>query len=722
MRNMIGWEAGVGGVVVLTMDDPDQSANTLNATFRRSLAATVAQLEAERDQITGVVLTSAKKTFFAGADLTWLRGVTPQHAGELAASITEFKALLRRLETLGRPVVAAINGAALGGGLELALACHHRVALDVPGSEIGLPEVTLGLLPGGGGVARTVRMFGIQKAIMEMLLQGQRYRPAQALEVGLVDELMHSPEAMMDAAYAWIRANPEPVQPWDAAGYKMPGGTPSTPRLAAMLPAFPANLRKQVKGAPMPAPHHIMAAAVEGAQVDFDTALVIETEYFVDLATGPVSSNMIQAFFFDLQHVSKGGSRPAGVPHRPATKVAVLGAGMMGAGIAYVCARNGIDVVLKDVTVEAAEKGKAYSETLLGKQVARGRMSEEKAAAVLGRILATDSYDDAKGADLMIEAVFEDQALKHGVYAELEPLLAPDALLASNTSTLPITGLAAGVTRPADFIGMHFFSPVDKMRLLEIVVGEQTSEQALARAIDVALQIKKLPIVVNDSRGFFTSRVIGTFVNEAIAMLAEGVPAPSIEQAGMQAGYPTAPLALTDEVSLTLWRRIREQSRAAVQAAGGTYPDNPWDHVIDTMVVDEQRGGRAAGAGFYEYEGGKRLGLWTGLTALYGGTNHDVPMADMTERMLFAEAIESVRCLEEGVLRSVPDANIGSIFGIGFPAWTGGVLQYVNGYPGGAGGPAGFVARARELAQRYGERFAPPASLVAMADSGGRYE
>ncbi len=719
MTNMIGWESGLDRVVVLTMDEPGHSANTLNDTFRASLRDTVERLEAERDEITGVILTSAKKTFFAGADLTWLRGMTPDDAAELAAGIAEFKTLLRRLETLGRPVVAALNGAALGGGLEIALACHHRVALDAPGSEIGFPEVGLGLLPGGGGVVRTVRMFGVQKALMEMLLQGQRYRPAQALEVGLVDEVVHSPEAMLDAAYAWIRANPDPVQPWDTPGYKIPGGTPSNPKLAAMLPAFPANLRKQVKGAPMPAPHHIMAAAVEGAQVDVQSALAIETEYFVDLATGPVSKNMIQALFFDLQHVSKGGNRPAGVPHRPARRVVVLGAGMMGAGIAYVCARNGIDVVLKDVTVEAAEKGKAYSATLLAKQVARGRLTEQKAADVLDRILATDSYADAQGADVMIEAVFEDQQLKHGVYADAEPVLAADALLASNTSTLPITGLAAGVTRPDDFIGMHFFSPVDKMRLLEIVVGEKTSDEALARAIDVALQIKKLPIVVNDSRGFFTSRVIGTFVNEAIAMLAEGIPAASIEQAGMQAGYPTAPLALTDEVSLVLWRRIREQSRAAVEAAGGTYPVQPWDHVIDLMVVDLERGGRAAGAGFYDYVDGKRVGLWPGLAERFQTqTQPAIPFEDMKERMLVVEALDSVRCLDEGVLRSVADANIGSIFGIGYPAWTGGVLQYINGYP---GGPAGFVARARELAERYGDRFSPPASLVALAESGGHY-
>jgi 3-hydroxyacyl-CoA dehydrogenase/enoyl-CoA hydratase/3-hydroxybutyryl-CoA epimerase len=719
MTSMIRWEPGRDGVVVLTMDDPDASANTLNETFRAALRVTVDRLEAEKDDLAGVVLTSAKKTFFAGADLGWLRQVTPDDAGELAASIAEFKSLLRRLETLGRPVVAAVNGAALGGGLELALACHHRVALDAPGSQIGLPEVTLGLLPGGGGVVRTVRMFGLQKALMEVLLQGQRYRPGDAAEVGLVDEVADTPQAMLDAAYAWIAAHPEPGQPWDAPGYKIPGGTPSHPALAAVLPAFPANLRKQLKGAPMPAPHHIMAAAVEGSQVDVDDAMVIETEYFVDLATGPVAKNMIQAFFFDLQHVSKGGSRPADVPVRRATKVAVLGAGMMGAGIAYVCARNGIDVVLKDVSLDAAQKGKAYSSALVDKQVSRGRLTEATAQALLDRIHATDSYADLAGADLMIEAVFEDQALKHAVYAEAEPVLAEDALLASNTSTLPISGLATGVSRPDDFIGMHFFSPVDKMQLLEIVVGEKTSEAALARAVDVALQIKKLPIVVNDSRGFFTSRVIGTFVNEAIAMLAEGIPASSIEQAGLQAGYPTAPLALTDEVSLTLWRRIREQSKAAVEAAGGEYPSNPWDHVVDRMVLEFERGGRAGGAGFYDYVDGKRVGLWAGLAEHFQSQQQPhISFEDMKERMLVVEALDSVRCLDEGVLRSVPDANIGSIFGIGFPAWTGGVLQYINGYP---GGPAGFVARAQQLAERYGERFAPPASLVALADSGGRY-
>ena len=714
---MIAWDKDADGIVTLTMDDPDQGANTMNETFQNSFQATVERLVAEKDDITGVVLTSGKKTFFAGGDLTLLSKATPADAEELTAQLQKFKGLTRQLETLGKPVVAAINGAALGGGLEIALSCHHRVALDVKGSEIGLPEVSLGLLPGGGGVARTVRMFGLQKALMEILLQGQRRKPAAALEVGLVDELVSDPAELIPAAKAWITANPDAAQPWDAKGYKIPGGTPSNPKFAAMLPAFPANLRKQIKGAPMPGPEAIMAAAVEGSQVDINNALLIETQYFVSLATGQVSKNMIKAFFFDLQGIMKGSSRPEGFEKYTAKKIVILGAGMMGAGIAYVSARSGMEVILKDVSLESAQKGKAYSEKLLDKAVGRGKMTREAADEVLARITATDNPADAKGADLLIEAVFEDPSLKHKVYAEIEPFMAEDSLLASNTSTLPVTGLAKGVTRPQDFIGMHFFSPVDKMPLLEIVVGEQTSDAAIAKAVDVALQIKKTPIVVNDSRGFFTSRVIGTFMGEAAAMLGEGIPAPSIEQAALQAGYPTGPLALFDEVSLTLARRIREASREAAAAEGWDFPEHPSYPVIDKMVVEFDRGGRAAGAGFYDYTDGKRVGLWSGLGETWQNVDpQDVDLTELQERMLFVEAIDSVRCFDEGVLRNVPDANIGSIFGIGFPPWTGGVLQYINGY-----GLAEFVARARELAAAFGPRFDPPASLVARAESGEQY-
>ena len=721
MTNMIKWEQDADGIVTLTMDDPDQGANTMNKTFQDSLAETTERLVAEKDSITGIIITSGKKTFFAGGDLGILSKATKADAPELEAQSLAMKKNLRTIETLGVPVVAAINGAALGGGLEIALACHHRVALDVKGSEIGLPEVSLGLLPGGGGVARTVRMFGLQKALMEVLLQGQRRKPAAALEVGLVDELVTSPEDLISNAKAWIRANPESTQEWDVKGYKIPGGTPSNPKFAAMLPAFPANLRKQIKGAPMPAPHHIMSAAVEGSQVDFDTADKIETRYFVDLATGQVSKNMTKAFFFDLQNITKGGARPQGFEPYRAKKLVVLGAGMMGAGIAYVSARSGMEVVLKDVSLESAKKGKDYSKKILDKAVARGKMTQESADEVLERITATDNPADAKGADLLIEAVFEDPALKHKVYAEIEPYMAEGSLLASNTSTLPVTGLAKGVTRPADFIGMHFFSPVDKMPLLEIVVGEQTSDEAIAKAIDVALQIKKTPIVVNDSRGFFTSRVIGTFMGEATAMLAEGLPPASIEQAALQSGYPTGPLALFDEVSLTLGRRIREASREAAAAEGWDFPEHPSYPVIDKMVLEFERGGRAAGAGFYDYEDGKRTGLWSGLAQNWGSDvdPKSVDFTEMQERMLFVEALDSVRCLDEGVLRSVPEANIGSIFGIGFPPWTGGVLQYINGYEGGL---PGFVERANELAAKYGDRFSPPQSLIEKASEGSTYE
>ena len=716
--NMIAWEQDADGIVTLTMDDPTQGANTMNEVFTTSLTATVDRLVAEQDSVTGVILTSGKKMFFAGGDLSIFLHTTKADAPVLEATSASMKADLRRLETLGKPVVAAINGAALGGGLELALGCHYRVALDARGSEIGLPEVTLGLLPGGGGVVRTVRMFGLQKALMEVLLQGQRRKPAKALEIGLVDELVDTPEAMIDSAKAWIKANPESAQPWDKPGYRIPGGTPSSPKFAAMLPACPALLRKQLKGAPMPAPKAIMSAAVEGSQVDFETANKIETQYFVDLLTGQIAKNMIQAFFFDLQKITKGGARPSGYDRFRATKVVVLGAGMMGAGIAYVCARAGMDVVLKDVAIESAEKGKAYSAGILDKAVSRGRMTAEARDEILGRITATSDAADAAGADLVIEAVFEDQALKQKVYAEIEPHISADALFASNTSTLPVTGLSTGVSKPQSFIGLHFFSPVDKMPLLEIVVGEQTSDESIARAIDVAQQIKKTPIVVNDSRGFFTSRVIGTFLSEAAAMLGEGISPVSIEQAGLQAGYPTGPLALVDEVSLTLSRPIREEARAAALAAGQEYPDHPAFPVMDRMVSEFDRGGRAAGAGFYDYEGGKRTGLWPGLVENFGGTN-EIPFRDMQERMLFAEALESVKCVDEGVLRSTAEANIGSIFGIGFPPWTGGVLQYINGYE---GGPAGFVARANELAAAYGDRFSPPQSLIDLAAAGGRFE
>ncbi|MFJ7152575.1 3-hydroxyacyl-CoA dehydrogenase NAD-binding domain-containing protein [Streptomyces sp. NPDC100445] len=712
----IRWEQDDTGVVTLVLDDPNQSANTMNEAFRTSVTAIAARAEAEKDSIRGIIYTSAKKTFFAGGDLKDMIKAGPEDAQRVFDTATEIKAALRRIETLGKPVVAALNGAALGGGYEIALASHHRIALDAPGSRIGLPEVTLGLLPAGGGVTRSVRLMGITDALLKVLLQGTQYTPRRALENGLVHEVAASVEEMLAKARAFIDAHPESHQPWDLPGHKIPGGTPAHPKFAANLPAFPASLRKQTGGAPYPAPRSIMAAAVEGSQVDFETASTIETRYFTELVTGQTAKNMIQAFFFDLQAVNSGVSRPRGVEPRPVRRVAVLGAGMMGAGIAYACARAGIDVLLKDVSLEAAVKGKGYSEKLCAKAVAKGRTSREKADALLARITPTADVADLAGCDAVVEAVFEDTALKHKVFQETESVVAPDALLCSNTSTLPITTLAEGVERQADFIGLHFFSPVDKMPLVEIIKGERTGEEAIARAFDLVRQINKTPIVVNDSRGFFTSRVIGHFINEGVAMVGEGIEPASVEQAAAQAGYPAKVLSLMDELTLTLPRRIRQETRRAVEEAGGTWTTHPAEEVIDRMVDEFGRPGRSGGAGFYDYTAdGERAGLWPGLREHFTQPGHEIPFRDMQERMLFAEALDTVRLLEEGVLTSVADANIGSILGIGFPGWTGGVLQYINGYDGGL---PGFVARARELAERYGERFVPPALLVAKAEKG----
>ena len=700
---MIDWTLD-DAIVTLTIDDPDQRANTLNAAFREAFTETVGRLVASRDEISGVIVTSGKQTFLAGGDLTVLRKVTTDDAAELFETLESFKRSLRTVETLGVPVVAAINGAALGGGLELALACHHRIAAEGR-YEIGQPEVTLGLLPGAGGVTRITRMLGLQDGLTNVLLQGQRMKPARALSVGVIDEVV-ARDQLLAGAREWIRSSPDARQPWDRDDYTMPGGTPSNPKLAAFLPAFPANLRKQLKGAPYPAPRAILSAAVEGAQVDFETATRIESRYLVSLATGQIAKNMINAFFFDLQAVNGGASRPSGVPAYTARKVGVLGAGMMGAGIAYVCAKVGLDVVLKDVSLEAAEKGRAHSEQLLTKRKA-------DVDEVLSRITATDRPEDLAGCDLVIEAVFEDPTLKTEVFAEVARTVPADALLCSNTSTLPITGLAAGIDRPADFLGMHFFSPVDRMPLVELIVGRQTSETALARAYDVVRQLGKTPIVVNDSRGFFTSRVFGTLVMEGAAMIAEGIDPVTVERAATLFGFPAPPLAMLDEVTLTLPQKIRRAAQEAGESAGA-FAGHPGVPVLDRLV-ELGRTGKAAGAGFYDYDGTKRL--WPGLWDEFGH-EHDVPFEDLGERMAFAMSLETVRCLEEGVLRSVPDANIGSILGIGFPPLHGGALQYITAY---ADGAAGFVQRAEEFATRYGERFTPPKLLLDKAAAGASF-
>lgn len=707
----IRYELGSDQILTLTIDMPGQSANTMNMAFREALDETVTKAQGDLENIRGIIVTSAKKTFFAGGDLNEIHKVTRNDAQLFEDMVNGMKTQMRALETCGKPVVAAINGSALGGGLEIALACHHRIVLNDNNIQLGLPEVTLGLLPGGGGTQRLPRMIGLEAAF-PLLMEGKKLRPSAAQKAGIIDELADSPEDMLAKARAFIDANPKCQQPWDKKGFKLPGGAPHHPAMAQKLAIAPAMLKQKTKGC-YPAPERIMAAVVEGAQVDFDNGSLIETRYFAELVIGQVAKNMTGTFWFQLNDINAGGSRPEGVKKEAFKKVGVLGAGMMGAGIAYSTASRGVEVVLKDVSQENAEKGKSYSENLLAKKVSRGRMTEEKKAEVLGRITATDSAADLEGCDLVIEAVFEDSGLKAKVTAESEPKLVNNGIFASNTSTIPITQLAEASAKPENFIGLHFFSPVDKMMLVEIIVGEKTSDETLARAFDYVQQIGKIPVVVNDSRGFFTSRVFGTFVNEGISMLSEGIHPSSIENAGLLAGMPVGPLSISDEVSMTLMQHIRTQSRKDMEAAGGTWKPHPAEAVIDQMVNDHGRKGKAAGAGFYEYPAKGKKYLWPELETLYVDNEkaRKVKLQDLKDRILFIQAIETVRCLEEGVLRTVEDANIGSIFGIGYAPWTGGAIQFINQY-----GVKAFTERARELTAAYGERFAPPALLLEHAE------
>ena len=723
----VRYERDDDGIVTLVLDDPTASANTMSVLYKDSMLAAVQRLYDEVDSddgVTGVVVTSAKKTFFAGGDLRAMVTATKADAPGFFELCEEVKAGLRRLETFPRPVVAAINGAALGGGFEIALATNHRIAVDHPSVELGLPEATLGLLPGGGGVTRVIRMLGLQDGLMEVLLQGTRFKPAQAKEKGLVDELVGSLDELVPAAKAWIKANPESTQnAWDRPGYKMPGGSPKSPALAQFLPAFPALLRQQVKGADYPAQKAILSAAVEGAQVDFDTATRIESRYLTNLIVNQQSKNMIQAFFFDLQAINAGKLRPRGradVPRDQGRRARRRDDG----GRHRLRVREGRHGGRAQGRRRrrAPRRARPTAPGLLDKAIARGRSTEEKKAELLGRITATADPADLAGCDLVIEAVFEDPSLKHQVFAEIAGHVNADALLCSNTSTLPISELATGVDRPADFIGLHFFSPVDKMPLVEIIKGKETSDEALAKAYDVVQQIRKTPIVVNDSRGFYTSRVIGTMVNEGLAMLAEGVAPMTLERAATQSGYPVGPLQLSDELNMELMAKIAKATRDAAERDGRPYDESPGGDVVRRMI-ELGRPSRLKGAGFYEYADGRRERLWPGLAEEFPSEPERVPFRDVKDRMLFIEVLETAACFEEGVLESAAAANIGSIMGIGFPPGTGGAAQFMTGYqdPEDRDAPIGlaaFVARADELAAAYGERFRPSDRLREMAANG----
>ncbi len=692
------------GIVTLTMDMPGRSANVLNNDFYAAYVPIVERLEND-DTVTGVILISGKpKIWVAGADIdSSFEGDNPQTFFDGSEML---KAYIRRLETLGKPVVAALNGTALGGGFELALACHYRIAIDNDRIKFGFPEVGLGLLPGGGGVVRSGRLAGLQTAL-EWLTQNKKYTPKQTLETGMIHALAADVDDMLAQAKAWIIANPDAKAPWDAAKrYKIPGGSPTHPKVAQMLAIAPAMIRKETKGN-YPAPEAILAALVEGALVDFETASRIESRYFAKLCAGQVSKNMINAFWTQLNQIKKGANRP-NVPPQPTKKVGVLGAGMMGHGIAYVSAMAGMNVVMTDATQEGADTGKENIAAIMAKRVKRGRMTQEKADGILAKINATADYNELEGCDLIIEAVFENRALKAKVTKMAEDAMDSTGVFASNTSTLPITGLAKASQRPEKFIGLHFFSPVHKMQLVEIIVGDETDDETLAKAFDYVLAIRKVPIVVNDSRGFYTSRVFGTWMNEGMAMLAEGQHPHAIEMAGLQAGMPVGPLAVHDEVTLSLSAHVRDQTIEDLAAVGEIYQPHPGEVVLDKML-ELGRPGRAGGAGFYEYNGRSKR-LWPELTELFMDGQPALSQEEMVERIQFIQSVETARCMEEGVLRSSADANLGAIFGWGYAPFNGGTLQFINAY-----GVEKFVNRAQELADKYGDRFAPPNILKEMA-------
>lgn len=700
------------GIITVTIDQTERKMNVIGEGFNDAFA-TITDTFINDQDAKGLILTSGKSTFVVGADIDQLTTIeTAEQAFDL---VEDLKTSLRKLETSGKPVVAAITGTALGGGLELALACHYRIAIDSPKTssttKLGLPEVKLGLLPGGGGTQRLPRLIGIQKAL-ELMTQGKELRPQQALEIGFIDDVAHDDDELISKAKAWINDNPKAQQPWDKKGFKIPGGDSNHPKMVQVFSMAPAMANQKSHGN-YPAITHILSSVFEGCLTDIDNGLKIESRFFVACVLSDVSKNMINSLWTQLNSIKKGQSRPQGFERSKVSKVGILGAGMMGAGIAYVSAKAGMEVVLLDTAIEGAEKGKSYSTKLLDKAISRGRSTKDKKQALLDLIKTTTFYDDLEGCDLIIEAVFEDIDIKAECTRQSEAVIPETAFYASNTSTLPITELAKASKRPNQFIGLHFFSPVDKMPLVEIIVGEKTDDATLATGFDYVGQIGKTPIVVNDSRGFYTSRVFGTYVSEGIAMLAESVHPRSIEVAGMKSGMPMPPLALQDEVSLSLSLHVMEQTKKAMEAEGKTFTPHPAMSVVEKMVKEFGREGKKVSKGFYDYPENGEKHLWSDLTELYQTTDEQPSQQDLVDRLLYVQANETAKCYEENVVRTVADANIGSIFGWGFAPNQGGTLQFINSV-----GVDKFVARSRELAQKYGARFEPAQILVAMAAKG----
>jgi 3-hydroxyacyl-CoA dehydrogenase / enoyl-CoA hydratase / 3-hydroxybutyryl-CoA epimerase len=699
---MINSNIDSSGIAELQWDMPG-GANILNA---QSIAAFGAAVDAAIGDpaVKGLVLTSAKDSFIVGGDLKALYALSStEEVLNLGRAIHK---VLRKLETGGKPVVAAINGLVLGGGMEVCLACHHRIAVNAPGLQLGFPEVTLGLFPGAGGTQRLPRLIGLQPA-MQPLLLGRNMDVAEAKAIGILGRVVNSKEELIPAAKEWILKGGKSVQPWDMKGFKTPGADLASVDVTFLYAGAAGMVRQQSFGN-YPAPNAILSCLYEGLLMNFDEAIELELRYFAKVALSKQAKYMIRTLWFSMNKAKAGVARPAGYAPNPVKKLGILGAGMMGAGIAYSSAKVGIQSVLKDVSLESADKGKDYSRKILAGQIEKGRSTQEKADKLLAKILPTGDAADLQGCDLVVEAVFEDRGLKARVTQEAEAQMAEGGVFASNTSTLPITGLAEASKAPENFIGLHFFSPVDKMQLVEVIVGKKTSPYALAKSIDYVLQIKKVPIVVNDSRGFFTSRIFKIYVTEGFELLAQGVKPALIENAAKAAGMPVGPLAVADEVSIELLYKIFKQT-----AADGISQEGPAKDVIFTMIETLDRKGKKEGKGFYDYPEGGQKSLWKGLATHFPPAAVQPDVEDVKKRLLHLQALESTRCLEEGVLRSVEDADIGSILGWGFPPYTGGVLSYIDFV-----GLEQFVKDCEGFAVSAGKRFTPTEKLKEMAAQG----
>jgi 3-hydroxyacyl-CoA dehydrogenase / enoyl-CoA hydratase / 3-hydroxybutyryl-CoA epimerase len=707
MTQNIRYSVDGDGIALLLIDVAGRPMNVLTPDFQSDLAECIQRVATDA-AVRGVVIGSAKSSFMAGADIkdmvgAYDRGITAAEASKFSY---ELSSLLRRLETCGKPVAAAINGVALGGGFEVALACHYRVIADEPKAGVGLPEVKIGLLPGGGGTQRVPRLIGVTEAL-KLITEGRQLSPADALKKGLVHEVAPTAD-IVERARQWILKGGEGVQPWDKKGFRVPGGVGQTSPAAAQTFMAGTALTAKATQRNYPAPLAILSCVYEGTQVPIDQGLRIESKYFGQLLAGPVARNLMRTMFVNKGLADKLARRPAGPPKTQVRRLGILGAGMMGAGVAYVSALAGMEVVLIDSTLELAEKGKAYSRALLAKDVERGKRTQAEADAILARIKPTVSYDDLAGSDLVIEAVFESREIKADVTQKAEAVIPKNAVFASNTSTLPITGLAQASKRPTQFIGIHFFSPVDKMPLVEIILGKKTSEDTLARALDYVGQLRKTPIVVNDSRGFYTSRCFGTYVYEGMAMLQEGVNPSLIENAARMAGMPVGPLAVADEVTIDLQWKVIKQTE---QDLGRKFVKPVAYDVVQKFVEELKRPGRRFGAGFYDYPKDARKHLWTGLRDIYPLAFNQLEAPEVVKRLMYIQALETTRCMEEGVVTTAAEADLGSILGWGFPAWTGGTLSYIDTI-----GIRAFVAECERMSKRYGKRFKPSKWLKQRAE------